>query len=291
MTHLSRREFAAVAASAVAAPFASSRKASGAAITAQDVIDRIKTHIGVEWRTESVDGIKIGEPSTAATGVVTTSMATLSVLQQAVKGGANVVITGQPTFYARTDAQHRPGDPIFAAKNAFIARHNLVVFRLSEHWRLRQPDPFLNGMAVALAWTKYQSAGDPRHFDLPAMTLEALAAGIKKRLQSRGGIRVVGDPRITVRRVGLLAGTTPIQASLNMLPNVDVICAGEVREWESVEYARDNVFSGEKKGLILVGRVVSEEPGMNICASWLKTLVPEVPVRHVSAGDPYWRPA
>jgi hypothetical protein len=36
---------------------------------------------------------------------------------------------------------------------------------------------------------------------------------------------------------------------------------------------------------------VSEEPGMNICATWLKTLVPDVPVRHVAAGDPYWRPA
>ena len=62
-----------------------------------------------------------------------------------------------------------------------------------------------------------------------------------------------------------------------MLPNVDVIVAGEVREWETVEYVRDKVFAGEKKGLILVGRVVSEEPGMAICADWLKTFVPEVP--------------
>jgi hypothetical protein len=75
-----------------------------------------------------------------------------------------------------------------------------------------------------------------------------------------------------------------------MLPNVDVIVAGEVREWESVEYARDTAFSGERKGLILLGRVVSEEPGMNICADWLKMFVAEVPVTHVSAGDPYWRP-
>ena len=42
--------------------------------------------------------------------------------------------------------------------------------------------------------------------------------------------------------------STPIQAALKMLPNVDVIVAGEVREWESVEYARDKVFAGEKKG-------------------------------------------
>ena len=97
--------------------------------------------------------------------------------------------------------------------------------------------------------------------------------------------------RTMVQRIGLLPGTTPIQAALKMLPNVDVIVAGEVREWESVEYARDKVFAGEKKGLILVGRVVSEEPGMNVCANWLKTFVSEVPIRHISAGDPYWRPS
>ena len=76
-----------------------------------------------------------------------------------------------------------------------------------------------------------------------------------------------------------------------MLPEVDVIVAGEVREWESVEYVRDQVFSGAKKGLILLGRVVSEEPGMEVCANWLKTFVPEVPIRHLAAGDPYWMPA
>ena len=92
-------------------------------------------------------------------------------------------------------------------------------------------------------------------------------------------------------RIGLLPGTTPIQAAFKLLPNVDVIVAGEVREWETVEYVRDKVFAGEKKGLILVGRVVSEEPGMAICADWLKTFIPEVPIRHISAGDPYWRPA
>jgi hypothetical protein len=72
---------------------------------------------------------------------------------------------------------------------------------------------------------------------------------------------------------------------------VDVIIAGEVREWESAEYVRDKAFAGERKGLILLGRVVSEEPGMDMCAQWITTLLPEVPVRHVPAGDPYWRPA
>ncbi len=290
MAVLSRREFAALVA---AAPFASAGRMPGAApITAEEIVERIKKNIGVAWKSDSVDTVKAGNLSTIARGIVTTSMATMVVLQQALKVGANLVITGQPTFYGKTDlpTSSTTQDPVFAGKNEFITRNNLVVFRLSDHWRQRRPDPLARGIATALGWAKYQSAGDPLRFELPGLSLDSLVGHVKNGLRSRGGIRVVGDPRIRVQRVGLLPGTTSIQAALKMLPSVDVIVAGEVREWESVEYVRDKVFSGEKKGLILTGRVVSEEPGMDVCAEWLKTFVSEVPIWHISAGDPYWRP-
>ncbi|MEO5741240.1 MAG: hypothetical protein ABIS29_11650, partial [Vicinamibacterales bacterium] len=252
---------------------------------------RIRKNVAVEWRPDSVDSVKAGDPSTIVTGVVTTSMATLAVLRLAVKAGANLVITAHPTFYSRADARPSDADPVSAGKNEFITRNKLVVFRLSDHWRLRRPDPLAQGMAAALGWIKFPTAGDPPRLEIPALTLDALVSNLKKRLDSRGGIRVIGDRHTRVQRVGLLPGTTPIQAALRMLPDVDVIIAGEVREWESVEYVRDKVFAGEKKGLILVGRVVSEEAGMDVCATWLKTFISEVPIRHISAGDPYWRPA
>jgi len=301
MAVVSRREFAALAAAAAGAPFASVTELLAATITAQEVIERIKKNIGVEWKPDSVDAIKAGDPSTVATGIVTTSMATMAVLRQAVKTRANIVITAQPTFYSRADVPTPPAgrganpvaappDTVFSGKNEFITRNKLVVFRLSDHWRQRQPDPLAQGLAAALGWSKYQAAGDPRRVDIPATTLEALVGSVKNALRSRGGIRVEGDPRSSLRRIGLLPGTTPIQAAVAMLPSVDAIIAGEVREWETVEYVRDKVFAGARKGLILVGRVVSEEPGMNVCASWLKTFISEVPVQHISAGDPYWRP-
>jgi putative NIF3 family GTP cyclohydrolase 1 type 2 len=317
---ITRREFAAlVAAGAVAVPatgsLAAPRRSSSRAVTANEIVDRIKKNIGVEWKTETVDTVKAGDLSTVVTGVVTTSLATMAVLQQAVKAGANLIITGAPTFYSRADGRTPsagrggggrgavpgsapappppppPADPIFAAKNDFITRNNLVVFRLSDHWRLRKPDPLAQGIGTALGWTKYQVAGDVSRYDIPAISLDALASGIKKTFNSRGGMRVVGDPQARIQKVALLPGSTPITSSLVALPGVDLVVAGEVREWESAEYARDVVFSGQRKGFILVGRLVSEEAGMTACAKWLETVVPEVPVRHLPAGDPYWRPA
>ena len=359
MPPLSRRDFVALAAAgAVATPLSLTDGAAHAAVTAQEIVDRVKKNIGVDWSSDDVDTFKIGDPSTVVTGVVTTSMATLDVLQKAVQAGANFVITAAPTFYSRADLstpggrgawrrcrrRPRPGpgarcrprtagrdrrapagpalaprrrchrrprcrsrschrdQPAAAARRAraagsrlrgqerFIAKHKLVVFRLTQHWNQRKPDPRAQGLATAMGWTKYRVGDDGLRYDVPAITLEALASQLKKSLGTRGGIRAIGDRAMTVRRIGLLPGYTQIQASIAMLPGVDVIVAGEVQEWESATYAQDVAFAGVKKGFISIGRVVNEAPGMQVCADWLKTIVPEVPIRFVSAGDPYWRP-
>jgi len=89
---------------------------------------------------------------------------------------------------------------------------------------------------------------------------------LAKRLNARAGIRVVGDPQARVRRITLLPGVSALAATMKSLPECDVLLAGETREWESVEYAQDTAASGQKKGMIMLGRVVSEEPGMSVCA-------------------------
>jgi putative NIF3 family GTP cyclohydrolase 1 type 2 len=365
MTSISRRNFVALtAAGAVATPFElkAGFARTAATVTAQEIADRIKKDVGVDWTGDDVDTFKIGDPSTVVTGVVTTSMATLDVLQKAVQAGANFVITAAPTFYSKADsstpagrgfgpggagrgqlpgrgagpgtgttpspasasgpgtgasapmppaptmpasvvppaqppaattaasATSPPPDPVYAGKNDFIAKHKLVVFRLTQHWNQRKPDPRAQGLAAAMGWTKYKVGDDGLHYEVPAMTFEALASQLKKSLGTRGGIRAIGDRAMTVRRIGLLPGYTMIQASIAMLPNVDVIVAGEVQEWESATYAQDVSFAGLEKGFVSIGRVVNEAPGMQVCADWLKTIVPEVPIRFISAGDPYWRP-
>jgi putative NIF3 family GTP cyclohydrolase 1 type 2 len=304
MSRISRREFVAVAS---AAPFVFSRRGATAVLTAQDVTDRIRKHLGVEPKPDTVDTFKAGDPATAITGVATTALATMDVLRRAVKAGANLVITCEPTFYSRADSQTPPPrrgagpgdagragenapDPVFAAKTDFIRRQDLVVWRFSDGWRLRTPDPFAQGLVDALGWSKFREANDPSRAAIPATTLGALATHVRTRLGARGGVRVVGDPQTPVQNVAVLPGSTPIQASLKTLPAVDAIVAGEVREWESVEYARDAVAAGRKKGLLLVGRVLSEDPGMNVCATWLGEVVPELKTTWIAAGDPYWRP-
>ena len=260
-------------------------------LTAQQIVDRIQKNAGVPWQPQTLDTFKAGDPATPITAIATTGMATMDVLTRASKDKANLVITLEPVFFGRLDAQPATGDPVYAAKKEFIQKNGLVVWRFTDHWRARQPDPFATGLAGELGWTKYQVGDDVFRYDVPPVTLAALAADLARRFHARAGIRVVGDPQTTVRRIALLPGVSTLAAAMKSLPECDLLLAGETREWESVEYAQDTVASGQKKGMIMLGRVMSEEPGMNICAEWLKALVPEVPVRWMAAGDPYWRPA
>jgi hypothetical protein len=51
-----------------------------------------------------------------------------------------------------------PPDPVYAGKNAFIEKHKLIVFRLTQHWNQRKPDPRAHGLAAAMGWTELKPA-------------------------------------------------------------------------------------------------------------------------------------
>jgi len=276
-------------------------------LTVTLVMDRIRQNIGVTWKEPTIDGVKAGDGNASVSGVAVTAMATMDVLARAVREKTNLIVSLEPVYFSHSDGPAipnpqtaggggrgaggiAPDDPVFLEKKDFIAKNGLAVIRLSDHWRLRTPDPFAPGLAHTMNWTRYRAGSDTR-YDIPRITLSALADDLANKLNVRAGIRVVGDPRAQVSRIGVLPGVSALAASVKLLPECDVIVAGETREWETVEYAQDAVAAGQKKGLIMVGRVVSEEPGMDLCAEWLKTLLPEVSVGWFSSGDPYWRPA
>src|ERR1017187_3818512 len=97
--HLSRRNIMLSGTGLTLAALATGQEAKPA-LTAAQVIDRIKTNVGVPWREQTVDKIIAGEAETAVKGIATTMMATLDVVQRAAAAGKNMVITHEPTFYS-----------------------------------------------------------------------------------------------------------------------------------------------------------------------------------------------
>ena len=290
------------------------------AITAQEIVDRIQKKIGPGWKETPTDAFLSGDKDTEVKGVVTTFAPSLEVMQKAVTSGANMIVSRESPYWAR--AKNPPGtgpiaqpaaggagrgrnlaamenDPVYKAKRDYIDANHLILYQLFENWNAVQPDAQLKGLAKALGWEKYYKpsggqswATNNGFFVLPPATLKLTAATIKKTLGIQS-IRIAGDPNLRVSKVGLSHGMYWIADLQKLLaePGVDLIVMGEP-QWENelCQYSFDLADSGAKKGLILLGQEVSEDPGCGEMAAWLKTFVGEVPVRWISAGEPCWMP-
>jgi putative NIF3 family GTP cyclohydrolase 1 type 2 len=286
----SRRTFLIASMGLAAVKFA--RPQAVPSLTAGQIIDRIKTNVGIPWRAQTVDKIIAGNAETPIKGVATTMMATLDVIRRANASGKNMVITHEPTFFSHQDqTEQLQQDPTYQFKLDFLNQHRMVVFHFHDHWHGRHPDGIATGMIRELGWEKNADPNDPRMFTFPGLPLARFAKAIETRLRIRT-MRVVGDPRLLVRRVMASWGNVSQMPGISFFarPDADVLVVGETREWELVEYAQDAIASGKKKALIVLGHVVSEQAGMKYCAEWLRGFIKEVPVEFIAAAEPFWHP-
>ena len=283
---VNRRSF-----TAVLAPAAALAQDAGVTLTARQVIGKIRENLGVAWREPTVDTVKAGDPDTPVQGIATTVMATLDVLHRAAAQGKNFIVTHEPTFYNHEDkTQDFEQDPIYQAKQEFIAKNKMVVFRFHDNWHAHQPDLMLTGLAQRLGFTRLATTADPRLFEIPSTTLDKLARDIQARLKAQT-MRVVGKPETRISRIILNPGYASLMGTVRGLAAADLFIAGEAREWEGVEHAFDAVAAGQHKALILLGHAISEDPGMAECAAWLRTFLTNMPIAFIPAGEPFWRPA
>ena len=291
-------------------------------ITAQAVIDRIQRKFGPGWEPTPVDAFMAGKPDTEVKGIATTYAPTLEVLKKAVASGKNLIISrespwwnrlnafgggtqfqGLPSVwtngqdYVRQEAGAAETDPTLIAKKQYIEANNLVVYRWFANWNAQPVDFQLKGLAKALGWEQhYKPSGgfawghNNGFFELAPATLKDTAIAIKKKLGVKS-IRIGGKPETIVHKAALSHGMywLPDIQKLYAEPGVDLLVMGEP-EWENELslYSFDVADSGQKKGYIVLGQQVSEEPGCAEMAAWIKPIVTEVPIEHIPAGEPCW---
>jgi putative NIF3 family GTP cyclohydrolase 1 type 2 len=292
MHSLSRRSFVAAGSTFVSSlALGAMPIAASGAITAGEVIARIKKNVGVPWREKTVDNLLTGAPETPVVGIATTMMATLDVVERCAAKGLNMIVTHETPFYLHQDhTEDIQSDATLSYKLDFCKKHNIAIFHFHDHWHARHPDGIAQGMVNQLGWQKnVVDAADPKRLVFDGVPLATFAAEMRTRLKART-IRVLGDPALPVKRVTTSWGYIGRESGIPLFssPDVDVLIGGETREWELVEYCQDSIQAGNKKALIIVGHVLSEQGGMILCAEWLKPFVAEVPVEFVAATEPFW---
>ncbi len=262
-----------------------------AAPTAADVIASIRERAGVEARTPTVDTFKAGDPATRVNGIAVTMMATLDVLKRAVARGDNLIITHEPTFYSHRDTVavlESENDKVLAAKKKYISEHSLIVWRFHDIPHAMKPDMIRAGIIRALGWESKARNGDTEVFDLPRISVRALANQLAGKLGAHA-VRISGDPSAIVSSATLTEGFPGFIANRHAIQRgkPDVVIVGEDHEWETIEYVIDAISAGQIKGLIVIGHIPSEQLGMEEFARWLRPIVPGVRVDFVPASDPF----
>jgi putative NIF3 family GTP cyclohydrolase 1 type 2 len=259
-------------------------------LTVEKVLSSIIDKVGAGKIPNTVDVIKEGDPQTQVKGVVTTMFATMDVLKKAVEKNCNLIIVHEPVYYNhRDETGNLSNDPVFQQKQEFIRDNKLVIWRFHDYIHSIKPDGIEQGMVEKLGWKNNMVKGQYDNFTFPEMTLEQLLSNLKKVFPTNC-FYVVGDKNMKLKNVSLAPGAPGSSAHIKLLgdKNVDVVIAGEAQQWETYEYARDMVSQGNKKAIIFLGHIPSEEAGMQWAASWLKGFIKDVPVYFVESGPSYW---
>lgn len=235
-----------------------------------------------------VDGIRAGDGDMAVTGVVVCARASTAVLEQAVRLGANLVIS-RSAFLG--DSQDRPvgkPEPALAAKLAYIAANGLAVLRLQD---VRVGS---GGLAVATALADEIGLGRPQPADDPAAGLIWRAetaslgqwAGRCRKALGGGPLRLVGDPGLAVTGIAMATETNRPNA-LNPLiarPDVNLLVCGEVHETETIAYVLDAIALGQPKALLIAGSVAMEDAAARRLARLLPAIT-RLPVHYVPVSE------
>jgi putative NIF3 family GTP cyclohydrolase 1 type 2 len=280
-----------------------------AQLTAQQVVQLILNKVASDGSSFKFPGLdtdtfKYGDPSTPVTGIAFTFQATFEVLKRAAQGKKNFVISHERMFWEQLDDlgtlnHDTPFEPagsleieeVFLAKRKYCEENGLVVWRFHNHQHLLKPDPIMAGLTAKLGWQEYMVPVQGQMigfaYSIPETTLKEVARHVARSIDSRN-VRVIGDPNLLVKRIGL--GAHKLIEILKPLQSCDVVLMSEPQDCDSFPYLRDGISLGlqHPKGLIAIPHERFEEWAEQDAPAWLKPLVPGVPIEFISAGDPYW---
>lgn len=262
----------------------------------KEIIDRVINRFGGIKFEQTCDMLINGSFDTEVTGVVTTFMATVDVINQAIDCGANFIITHEPTYYTGMDnTEWIKDDPIYLEKKKILDEHGIAVWRFHDHMHAAPFDLIYEGLLNEIGWKDYLIKGlqFPHCYEIPEMSLKELSEFFKEKLEM-DVIQIVGSPDTRCKRVGLLVGGGSLGLGVEEMPmilmkeqNLDVIICGDITEWTLCPYIRDAAALGMNKAMLVLGHERSEEAGMKHMAVWLEPMLEGTTVHFIDAKEPF----
>jgi putative NIF3 family GTP cyclohydrolase 1 type 2 len=277
-------------------------------LTANAVVEKIRSQVSRTWMGGTSEGFQCGEMDAKVTGIATAWTPTIGALQKAISLKHNLMISMEPPFWRESGpvftevsmgtptSKVLEGSSVYQFKKKLIGDHELIIWRFNENYRALPANPRLNALARTLGYKAHENAAATQKlaaigagvYTIPEISLVDLAKKARDSSSAKA-LRVLGDPNEKVKSVALLPGYIEDADIMAMVHdrNVDVVVCGEPCEWEAFEYAEDWITAGWGKGMIALGRAVSEDPGAKELATWIRSFITDVPVTGIAVGEPF----
>jgi len=291
---LTRRGFCIAGSAAAVLPAAAAVAANTPPLSAADLVSRIDP--------TGAGAFVAGSGETLVTGVMVAISPSIATLRKAQAAGCNLIISPETPWYGRQAPPpadpNAPGaamaartvealaaDPTFAEKKRLIEDGKLAFYRL--------PDKTTRAVADALAdrmgWRGDKAEGDAAIYTPRGATLRSVVKGVQTKLGAKGGLRIIGDPAMPLKRILIVPGTVDLVPTAAALRGADAMICGDLREWELVEYFFDSRNAGQPKALIAIGRILTEQPYAEVLAAQFRAAAPGLNVVMNRRADPFWR--
>lgn len=275
-------------------------------MTVKEVIDGIIHKTGVDPlpAEKTCDQLMSGSYNMEVTKIVTTFMATVDVIKKAAELGANFIITHEPTWFTGKDAtEWLKDDAVYLEKKKIIDENNIAIWRFHDHMHMGNEDGIYRGFDEEFGWEDYK-IDMPSYsndfidtfgacYQIPRTTLRDLSMFFKNKMQM-DVIQIVGNPHMTIEKVGVLVGGGSLGLGVEELPmrlmkekNLDIVICGDITEWTLSAYVRDAAQLGMNKGMLVLGHERSEEPGMKHLGKWMASIVGNIEVIFIDAEEPF----
>ena len=241
-----------------------------------------------ETLAETCDTCKIGDPEKEVTRVAVAMTATVDIIREAARWGADMMIVHEPTFYDHMEQSEH--DPVRQEKYRLLEQTGMVLYRYHDYAHRTTKDTIACGMyrqmglkgtfevTGQLALTRFR-------LDEPITPLE-----LAKRIEERCGVkhvRISGARDALCTRISGMFGVTGAELEELKREESEIVLLGETCEWKCCEYARDAAQLGYKKAILTMGHVGSEWGGVQYIAELLKETHPELTVAYLHCGEVY----
>jgi len=236
----------------------------------------------------SEEGFRFGNPYAEVTGILVSWMATTEAIEIAMDAGCNLMIVHEDLFYPYGFQRGENFETCLAwgvnrRRLKMLSEHEITVFRA--HGTLDRLC-ILDGFAEALGLPEPAvRKGYIRIYDVPEVTVEALASNVKERLNLET-LRIIGDPYRRIRRVGLPWGGLGLSLNVSFIEELlghgpQALIAGETDEY-AMYYALDTDVT-----IIETGHSASENIGLRKFVQILKQRYPETKIVFFECKRPW----